>query len=360
MQVDPSIVLYAGMPKAGSSSVQRWLGRNADWLRREHAITVAVAAPGREVEFVPYDELGDPPGADAHPETIAGSVNSGWVVEGAWSLPERADRFVASLRACAQAHGRIVVCGEAFAMPFAARERPDMMARLDELAATCELRVAYYARAQDASLEAAWRQWGFRFGGRPSAFLERWAVHLHYLRTARWVGEAAPHVSFELRRYDRGRFGAGGVIDDFAREFLGIDGAREDEGWVNRGLPLTVVNLLRNSPPGMFWRDIHDNGRLLRVKAAMEGCDADDDRIGLSRQVLRRYAYERFAAENAALGWDGLVPAPESGTPELEAINELWRPQASEGEQAAFMHLLRTVCLPDAMAAAPRDGPSRR
>jgi len=111
----------------------------------------------------------------------------------------------------------------------------------------------------------------------------------------------------------------------------------------NAGLPLEVVNALSYAPPGLFWSSIHDNGRLEMIKKVLARLDAvEHEETTRSRALLRGYCYKSFEAGNSrlidAMGWetDTFVPPPEDhdddDEPCLTALDELWRPKASEAE----------------------------
>jgi len=147
------IVIHAGMPKAGSSSVKRWLEVESAALR-ERGVTVAVArreASGGIV-FAPAEE---------------GEVNSSWVVHRAAGEAGAEREMVAALHeglaAAAERHGDIVVMGESLGWLFSTPHEPSF-ASLQRLSARHTVRIAYYVRPQHTSLEALWRQNGFRSG----------------------------------------------------------------------------------------------------------------------------------------------------------------------------------------------------
>jgi hypothetical protein len=318
------IVIHAGMPKAGSSSIQEWLEANSATVR-EQGYTVSVAREGESGDpvFVPHE---------------GGAVNSGWVVDRVVEMPaterrEAVDVFVDALASCAEQYGNIVISGESFAQMFWSGSSPAFES-LQRLSTLHEVRVAYYVRPQHASLEAEWRQWGFRGGEQPSTYIERCAGHLHYATTRSTAHALAPGMDFEPRPFRRDLIDSGDPVVDFAGRFLGVE-VHEASRRANRGLPLEVVNILRAAPVGMFWDDAHDNGRIERIKQLLGGdLFPEDDRVALSRRVLGKYAFNRFAAENAELGWEDFVPLPddEARIPGLEALDRLWAPTTSPGE----------------------------
>src|SRR5688572_14194168 len=101
-----AIVIHAGMPKTGSSSIQEWLGSRGEWLRAEAGVTAVrlTVDAGGEVRL----GLADP----------NARMNSGQVVRYAREHPperERvADEFRDRLDRAASSHRSIVVSSEAF------------------------------------------------------------------------------------------------------------------------------------------------------------------------------------------------------------------------------------------------------
>jgi hypothetical protein len=89
---------------------------------------------------------------------------------------------------------------------------------LDDLANRMRVRVAYYVRPQHTALEAAWRQWGFRSGLSPSAFLDKRLNSLRYHHTYVHVTEAAPGVEFTMCPFHRDLLIGGDAVVDFAGE----------------------------------------------------------------------------------------------------------------------------------------------
>ena len=118
----------------------------------------------------------------------------------------------------------------------------------------------------------------------------------------------------------------------------------------NEGLPLEVAIALRSIRRLTSWEiPADDDPRLGRIKQLyIDRKLPEDERIALSRRVLRKYAHDTFAAENAELGWEGFVPPVGDGdTPGLDALDELWTPKASEAE---------LLLLQRALSAAVEEG----
>jgi hypothetical protein len=322
------IVIHAGMPKAGSSSVSAWLEREAGHLRSRFGIHVCVAqARDGVVRVRPY---------------VRGSPNSAPLLIAADAANEYRERvvesFAASLDKRAKSERFVVLASEAFAEFF---WRPDaaFLAALQDLTRRHEVHVAYYVRPQDTSLEAAWRQWGFRYSALPSAYLASREPQLRYVETYRTVSRLAPDVRFLPRPFRRDLL-EGTVATDFDRRFLrGADApVAPDSPWENQGLPLDVIRALRAAPKGLLWESPHDNRAMGRVKKLVERLDgAESEDARRSRRILKRYSHDLYEAGNreliSELRWDtdGLIQgagvAEESG--DLSLLDELWTSRAS-------------------------------
>lgn len=334
------IVVHAGMPKAGSSSIQTWLQHHVVELEAQ-AIAVRVMRFAEGSDRFTFDR---PVGGER--------VNSGSIIER--YVGPNADRdqiladFEHGLSEAARSHDAVVISGEAISQPFWKVDRTFLVA-LERLAVDHEVHVGYYVRPQHESLESAWRQWGFRTGKTPSAYLEQRAEQMDYHHTLESVHNVAPSVSFHMRLLDPAVMPEG-VVADFARSCLGIEvDAGAEDVWINKGLSLEMVNLLRFMPDGVLWTDRHDNRRLTVFKRLLaEVGQPESDRIRESRELLRAYAHDRFERGNREvireLGWpvSGLVPRPSalrSKDADLSALDELWLPGATDAEQAIVTRL---------------------
>jgi hypothetical protein len=330
-----AIVVHAGMPKAGSSSVQHWLQLNSKGLR-ERGLTVLIGRQTESggIEFAPYER---------------GPVVSNWIVNDAIGMPDafqqrRSDAFVSGLSAAAERYGNVIVSAEAFATPFWSLHAISLEG-FQQLATRYEVRVAYYARPQHSHLEAAWRQWGFRLDVPPSVYIRERSPDLAYATTSKGVARLAPAVGFQPRPFRADLLTGGDVVRDFASRFLGIE-LSEPAKRVNAGLPLEVAVLLREAPSAMFWDSAHDNARTDAIKRALADLELpEDEHIALSRRILRKYAFELYGSENAELGWKDFVTLPEDATelPGIEALDSLWAPSASPAELAILFRALHAA-----------------
>jgi hypothetical protein len=352
-----TVVLHAGMPKAGSSAIQQFLHRNATAIEADTGTRLLVFRRAQD---------GDPGGLQPY---TRGSINSGAV----WFRflisnrdPAVFETFFRDLDRAARGHERVLLTSEAFASPIAELE-PSFLAGLARLGETHEVHVAYYVRAQHESLEAGWRQWGFRSDSTPGEYLRRRERTLDYDATREGFADQVPGCSFDMRPYVRHPDRPSALIDDFAAHYLpGLsDMVTMPAAAVNPGLPLDVINVLRYAPRGLFWESQDDNASLRAMKELFAGAElVDSTPVVASRERLHRMCHERFEAGNRrvarTMGWtqEGLIaPPPTTGLvdDDYDFLDELWdsrldaraREQlftalrrALDGDHAAHQHVL--------------------
>ena len=335
------IIIHAGMPKTGSTSVQRWLVQNRDLLSE------------RGVQLLVANRTSTTPGDDVHlePHTF-GDVNSGklvlaWVAEGYSSrVPER---FVRELDGFAAQYENLMVTGEALSV-FFHRLDPLFLTALDQLARAHRVRVAYYVRPQHTALEALWRQGRFREPSSPSEIIVEQAKTLHYLRTVDGMNERAPHVDFVVRPFRSDLLDGGNAVSDFTRTFLSVDSGGPDIT-ENPGLPLELVNRLRLAPNGMFWDGPAERYPRRKLRAAAARLDLPSSpEVKRSRHVLRAYCREVFEDENTELirrrSWPTaeFVPSAKLRGPwDVSELDDLWTPKDSPAQLARFFEELRSA-----------------
>jgi hypothetical protein len=335
------IVLHAGMWKTGSTSIQWWLGRRGAELFAESGIAILRASigPGGTVRVTEHrgarrdgamhsNEVGRFWGE--HPKQrrkIAGELFS--------QLAERAER-----------HGTVVISGEALSRPFWMLDEA-FLEDLNGLSDDHDVHVAYYVRPQHTAIEASWR--GFQRPASPAIFIANRSRMLDYDETYTFARRTAPGVRFVARPFRRDLLHEANVVADFAHHFLGLRPSEDMDVWENRGLPLDAINLLRSAPQGQLWRSPEDNRAAVLTKELLSGVELpDSERAKLSRLVLQQACHDRFEPSNqrliATLGWeiDAFVPpvTEDIGEASFERLDELWRPQASEAEQALFHHAM--------------------
>jgi hypothetical protein len=340
-----SIVFHAGMPKAGSTTIQDWLAANLALLA-EHCISCV-----RIMQAKPDDpiELRAATPTSAISQFVANDVDS---------RPDVGRRICDLLAEAAESVDTLVVSNESYEVLFNAADRHASLAPFDELATTHELRVAYYVRPQHAWLESAWLQWGFRNPTPPDGWIRRQRQRIDYFATLCTVRDAAPHLSFELRPFRADLLDGGHVVNDFARVFLGIEGMNAEttrDSWSNRSLPMDAAVMLRNAPTGMFWENQNHNATFYPLKRLILQWDLPaSDVVPRARSVLQRYANAAFEPGNKELirelGWntDHFVPPVgessdrvDEAEVDLGELNSLWRSGASDAEQHLFFAALR-------------------
>jgi hypothetical protein len=336
-----TLVVHAGMPKAGSSSVQRWLGKQARWLRDTHGLQLISARSGQDPD---RPEVAPCPSGSSESDQIGGRLTPA----GAKALFDQLDRYL-------QRRESIVITSESFAAWFY-RSKSHVLPELNELAATHPTRVAYYVRPQHTSLEAAWRQWGFREGSKPSDYLRGRMRSLRYFSTVQHVRRTAPNVQFIVRPFRMDLLLGGDVVTDFATTCLGIDDVPPlpPDQWANRGLPLELVNLMRNAPAGSLWSGRNDNSRLTLLRNITATWSVSESpKARRSRDLLQAFCHHEFEPENQRLirhlGWQTehfVPPVPtqtEAEAVDLDDLDHLWEPDASQVEQQLLIHALSNL-----------------
>jgi hypothetical protein len=353
-----TIVLHAGMPKTGSSSIQHWLADNAGLLRSERDIALMVVR-NRVLEGEQHARL-------SVEEYTSGGANSGGFAAaylGFNRSPRLLDRFIEGVAGIAGRYPTTVISSEYFAQFFAAdRDDDPFLAALDELSRVHPVRVAYYFRPQDACLEALWRQSGFRLPAPPSAFLAEQADQLDYLNTHVAVSERAPHVSFEMRPFRADLLEGGSPVVDFARHFLDAGELlrQAPDQRVNVGLPLELINLLRFAPKGIIDLDIHDGARLRQLQRVFGDVQLPSTpKVARSRAVLAAYCHERFEEGNRALFQRlgrppvEFIACADVSPWDLAELDDLWCPDASPAELALLYAALGAAAGPRGAGGGP-------
>jgi len=107
-------------------------------------------------------------------------------------------------------------------------------------------------------------------------------------------------VSFEPRPFRRDLLDGSDPAADFARRFLDVveaDPPPESRIWLNRGLPLEVVNAMRHAPPDLLFSSIQDNEKLDLIKTLLSDLDAPEtERTVRSRLILQAYCHGALSA----------------------------------------------------------------
>lgn len=336
-----TILIHAGTPKAGSTAIQQFLARNQERLALQGVILAVASRPERGPRPIRVREHS------------GRRIVSSHLIKPLLGEPDAKRRamqaLIRGLESLARNASTVVLTEEGLAQPIW-RADPQFLQPLDRLAEGHAVRIAYYVRPQHTALEARWRQWGFRMGMSPAAFIENRAQQLHYLKTLDSVQETAPGIDLVVRPFRRDLLDGGDVVVDFARHFLGV-GADSDLAFTgdpaNVGLPLELINLLSRAPKDFFGPTVHDNRKFERVKALLAGLEAPpSSETERGRRLLQSWCHQRFESSNKdllrRLDWptESFVPPKGEAIHDLGPLDALWRSSASPMEVEAFLRLL--------------------
>jgi hypothetical protein len=339
-----TVLIHAGMPKTGSTSIQTWIRNNGVRLRDAHGIsnvhTVETGPGSRTLEVTTTRNAHEIVFLLLYHESRQRGA-------GADELRVLTRGFATALDTAASEHGTVLMTAEGFAVLFIAGDEP-FLAALERLAQRHTVRIAYYVRPQHTTLEARWRQWGYRSELSPSEWVLDQAHQLRYADTADLVAGIAPHIDFDVRPFRPDLLVGGDVVADFARGFLGLDDAPPAPGvHENPGLSLDFANLLRGAPAAL----LDDPGTRMNSGArqlalGMLGRSwglAESQEARESRAVLQGYAYEEFEPRNrvlaAARKWPtpSFVPPPDDARSQVRSLTDLdalWQPPQSASARA--------------------------
>lgn len=368
------IVLHAGMPKAGSTTIQQWIGANARSLLADRDTLTVVASYAKSASLA---RPSDPWSLEPY---TSGRVNSSQLLGLNDGLSRRGlevdresflDVLFTRLRAFAEHHDTVLISGEGFSSFFWRRDEP-FLVRLEGLAQAHDVTVSYYVRPQHTSLEAAWRHWGFRQGEEPSAYVRRLAERLRYLETLDAVSRSAPNVSFDVRPFRTDLLEGGSPASDFAHRFFDVPPTRSDRAptW-NRGIALDLANMLRLGPEELKGSaEIESRNPVRNLTADWRVVESEKAIRG--RHLLQAFCHRTFEAENLELirrlGWEAteFVPAPppeaddEVVEADLDLLDTLWSPDASDAELQLFYAALAAALQVGGTSIPPRTGSASR
>jgi hypothetical protein len=357
------LIVHAGLSKSGSSTVQEWVEDNTDLLRANgvRPMVVHLTRRGR-VRVSPLRSQAFTSGSFVRAYSVGRDpALLGQLVDALTDALEGAETIFIS---CEGFGGLIANGDEAF------------LRAHESLGRSGRVEVAYYVRPQHTSLESAWRQWGFRSGSSPSTYLDRRARRLHYREMLDLARRLAPSVEFLVRPFRADLLDGESVVVDFAGRLLGGDEPATEPVtyWSNRGLPLDLVNLLQQAPPGTF-SERRSDARYLALRAWAARHEFDDaDRVRLSRLVLQQWCRDTFERGNMQLAdrvaWpitDFVPPLDDADRALLDgheislvAFDDLWRPTASAAEQAwMFAALDEVLPSPSRWGSRARRGAMR-
>ena len=243
------LVLHIGAPKAASTSIQAFLGRNAARLRTQGILVLdhrlaPAARDGRAIL-----------GADIETEETVADAGS----SGEQKIERIAARYLAAVdRAIAgiDCH-TIVISAENLAR--LVPDRTLVISAFARLKARFDLHIVFYVRRPDYWLESAWKQWAIKVTREPPA---EWAMSLadqglpDFLGTARdWSAMAGPD-HFVIRLLDPAALWGVAVLQDFAA----IIGAEDLDLAIAHENPMLHPALLRffQRHGDLLFSDVHD------------------------------------------------------------------------------------------------------
>jgi hypothetical protein len=362
------------MPKTGSTTIQQWIGANARSLLADRDILTVVASYAKSAYKV---RPSDPWSLDAY---TGGRVNSSQLLalnDGLSDLGLVGEReafldvLFDRLGVFAGQHDTVLISGEGFSSFFWRCDEP-FLARLEAFAHGHDVTVAYYVRPQHTSLEAAWRHWGFRQGEEPSAYVRRLAERLCYLETFDAVSRSAPNVSFDVRPFRTDLLDGGSPASDFAHRYFDVPpGAIGRAETYNRGLALDLANMLRLAPEELRGSAEIESRNPIRNLTA-EWPVVESEKAVRGRRLLQAFCHRTFEAGNLELirrlGWEAteFVPAPLPGADgevtgaDLDLLDALWSPDASEAELRLFYAALTAALRRSDTSIHPRAESSSR
>lgn len=359
-----TILVHAGMPKTGSTSIQTWLRKNAATLREDHGATVVIdrVAPDGDLVTVPYER-------GPWVASLGFLLLVNHEQQGAADPDRLADLGVAfadRLVGAADGHGDIIVTAEAFAQP-TLEGNPAMIHALQRAAQHHRVRVLLYVRPQHDAVESRWRQWGYFNASGLSEFWRSQLPTLSYWPQIERAKTQAPDVEFEIRPFRRDLLTDGDVVVDFARHACGVDGVAPHALGDNPGLSLDLVMLLAGAPDDVVRSD-DGNGvgtdwgrRQVTLSSLTAEWDVPvSDQAQEVRRAIHSLAYRQFAEENrllaAAHGWGGgeFVPAPPDEIEvAVEDLDRLIAPRIDASTLAILRSAIRDLCRAREAAQGP-------
>ena len=282
--------MHAGMGKSGSSSIQHFLGNNAEQLL-ERGVCPVVASKG--VSGGIQVERAGPKHAESN--TAVGPI---------MNRPGEALPSLVSQCLDLMGDAECAVVSSEYMSQLVLNRREDFLTTLNKAAQNIDVTIAIYLRRQDRFLEAAWCQWGFRRDKSmsPSEYFLSLRPQLYYAKAYEAVKALAPEVRPDFFTFERSCFPGGDVVRHFAQEVLGVTGLAFEDYRKNISLPLSVANLLRNFPEGRYWSRDNDPRLMWKIKEWTSRIPTVDDSVDeKSRKLLSAICSHWYAKENGRL-----------------------------------------------------------
>lgn len=344
-----TILIHAGMPKTGSTSLQNWFLQTVDPIREMAGFQLV-----REDDWL----AGVQPLVPAKGGLT--SASNGFVVavdaarrhDKEELIPDLCAGHIEQLAAAADRHGDIFLTSEAFAGLIV--EQVDAWGeRLNDLAASHRVAVVLYFRPQHEALESRWRQWGYHCGLEAEEFVRRQLEQLDYAAHLDHFASIAPQVEVMARPY--GPEFQSDVVADFATEVFGAPELAPTETIrANPSISLDLSILLHGAPHDVVSLDAEgsDLGRR-QVTIAQVTADWESGLSARAGEVRQQWLAlsQRYREGNdriaARCGWgDAEFVPPTDLSGSVEAVAALLTandidPVAREMVQLA----VRDLCL---------------
>ncbi len=237
------LILHAGFPKCGSTSIFTALRQNLAVLNRQNVHVL--------------DKTLRP---QSDPNRLLPPL---WELQTAFRDPEKSEQVRSTLRRTileAGPHQTLILSTENMSTPAMA----PMFAGLDAL---CEIVFVFYLRPQIDWIPSGWKQWNLKEGISLSqtidGYLER--RQPNYLRSAQAWQKALPGARIVPRLFLRPHLAGGDPALDFF-EVTGIEGAAPARGEArsNPSMDYALMHLMMRHSGALF-RDRHDNAPLAKI-----------------------------------------------------------------------------------------------
>lgn len=336
------ILIHAGMPKTGSSSIQKYLSLSKKALATENISLLVVRNHKTDLCSInPFERGRVNSGSFVH--NYQKSDNAGKILL-ARLLTQQLDKYAGDCK-------KVVVTSEGFTRLIFSSD-DIFLSSLVKLSKKHRVTILYYIRPQHTLLEAGWKQWGFRSGKKPSEYLRKKAKHLHYLTALKSLEQYGRDINIVIRPFRRDLLQGNDVVFDFCT-YLGIKPTHEEliNAESNIGLPLEIANLLSSIPQGILWKDMHDVINIDKLKKVIKTIDIPpSDKSQLSRNILKNWCFHIYEKDNLKLiqklEWEtDYFIAKENeinGKPKnLSALDALWKTAISDSEQLFLSHILQ-------------------
>jgi hypothetical protein len=242
------VLIHIGAPKVASSSIQAFLGRNAEKLKEQGVYPLdkfLKSAKGDGTSTL---------GADLELETILGGSS-----DTHQKISAVVDRYCGAFEAEGkQARGGTIVWSAENLTRLSA-DRDVLLAAFQDIGRRFDLQVLFYVRRPDLWLESSWKQWLLKVSKESPA---RWAIetarsgHPNFVGAARAWADVIGRDRFSVKPLDPATLWNHKMLEDFAAR-LGVTGLDCNIPNENRMLNPTFLRFCHRHADLLF-RSPHD------------------------------------------------------------------------------------------------------